>query len=255
MRRCQTGRVKTREEQTQKKELHVSENESSSMTVESLLTRRRLVALDSLATLLLQLLSLASVNNAAFVRAFVGSVRAPSASLNQQFLTIAARPTAASSTVLHQQSTTRNDSNKWNGEVVSNPGTGGSIQGCSIQLAEGSKTEWIIKIDGVQADLGRFSDAIYKKITNDAKRERFQGFRPGTIPPHLEPTYRAFAMDECARETVLEAMQQNNIRPFENARLEMKLEQFETPPPPGRQQRKKTSKKKGGATNATKETV
>jgi hypothetical protein len=239
---------------------------SSTMTFETFFARRRLTALDSLAILLvvLQLLSLASVQNAA---AFVNkrappfeSVRAAaSASLNQQNLA-AAHPTAATCTILNQ-STNNNDSNNgsWNGEVTSNPG--GRIQGCSIQLAEGgSKTEWIIKIDGVQADLGRFSDAIYKKITNDAKRERFQGFRPGTIPPHLEPTYRAFAMDECARETVLEAMQQNNIRPFENARLEMKLEQFETPPPPIRQQRskkkKKTSnKKKGSAVNDTNDDI
>jgi hypothetical protein len=52
----------------------------------------------------------------------------------------------------------------------------------------------------VQADLGKFSEAIYKKITSDAKQQQFQGFRPGTIPPHLQPTYRTFAMDECARE-------------------------------------------------------
>lgn len=79
--------------------------------------------------------------------------------------------------------------------------------------------------------MGRFSEAIYKKIISDAKSQRFQGFRPGTIPPHLEPTYRAFAMDECARETVLEAMQQNNIRPFESARSDFEWENFCIPPP------------------------
>ena len=44
-----------------------------------------------------------------------------------------------------------------------------------------------------------------------AKSQRFQGFRPGTIPPHLLPTYYMFSMDECARETTLEAMEQNNM--------------------------------------------
>lgn len=127
---------------------------------------------------------------------------------------------------------------EWTGEVVS----GGKLQGCSIQLVGGSVTEWIVTIDGEEADLGRFSQAIYKKFTADAKQQRFQGFRPGTIPPHLEPTYRAFAMDECARETVLEAMQQNSIRPFENARSEMTIESISFPPPvPKRPSKKKKS--------------
>ena len=130
------------------------------------------------------------------------------------------------------------DDGTWNGEVVSNT-EGGRIQGCSVQPAKpDSMTEWELTIDGVQADLGRFSDAIYKKIMQDAKRQRFQGFRPGTIPPHIEPTYRAFAMDECARETVLEALQQNNIRPFESTRSDMFLKNFQIPPP-----KKKKSKK------------
>ena len=95
--------------------------------------------------------------------------------------------------------------------------------------------------------MGRFSEAIYKKITADAKKERFQGFRPGTIPPHLQPTYKAFAMDECARETVLEAMQQNNIRPFDSTRSEFVLENFEIPPLPAKKNKKskKRIKKKG----------
>jgi hypothetical protein len=119
----------------------------------------------------------------------------------------------------------------WNGEVVANTNDG-RIRGCSIQPLDEdtSNTEWIITIDGIEADLGRFSEAIYKKFIQDAKQQRFQGFRPGTIPPHLEPTYRTFAMDECARETILEAMQQNNIRPFENCRSEMYLYEFCIPP-------------------------
>ena len=82
----------------------------------------------------------------------------------------------------------------------------------------------------MEADLGKFSEAIYRKIIADAKKQRFQGFRPGTIPPHLEPTYRAFAMDECAREATLEAMQQNNIRPFDDARSMLEIADVSIPP-------------------------
>jgi hypothetical protein len=101
------------------------------------------------------------------------------------------------------------------------------------------------------ADLGRFSEAIYKKIISDAKQQRFQGFRPGTIPPHLEPTYRAYSMDECARETVLEAMQQNNIRPFSTARADIKIMNVSIPPPAVKTTKKKDKggKKKKGATS------
>jgi hypothetical protein len=106
-----------------------------------------------------------------------------------------------------------------------------------------SLTEWIITIDGVEADLGRFSDAIYKKMMQDAKQQRFQGFRPGTVPAHVEPTYRAFAMDECARETVLEAMQQNNIRPFDSTRNELLMEDFRVPPPQNKKSKGKKAKK------------
>eukprot|EP00547_Thalassionema_nitzschioides_P014244 CAMPEP_0194231794 /NCGR_PEP_ID=MMETSP0158-20130606/398_1 /TAXON_ID=33649 /ORGANISM="Thalassionema nitzschioides, Strain L26-B" /LENGTH=234 /DNA_ID=CAMNT_0038964463 /DNA_START=76 /DNA_END=777 /DNA_ORIENTATION=+ len=129
---------------------------------------------------------------------------------------------------------------QWQGEVVSNEG--GTIQGCSIQQVEESNTDWIITIDGVQADLGKFSEAIYRKLTMDAKKERFQGYRPGTIPPHLLTTYKAYTMDECARETVLEAMQQNEIRPFTDARNDFIIEDIRVPPPPV----KKGKKKKGG---------
>jgi hypothetical protein len=121
-------------------------------------------------------------------------------------------------------------SDGWKGEVV--PDADGRIRGCTITPMADSQTEWTIAIDGVEADLGRFSDAIYKKFIRDAKQQRFQGFRPGTIPPHLEPTYRAFAMDECARETVLEALTQNSIRPFESCRSDMYLYSFRIPPVP-----------------------
>jgi hypothetical protein len=100
-----------------------------------------------------------------------------------------------------------------------------------------------------EADLGRFSEGIYKKLSADAKKQRFQGFRPGTIPPHLEPTYRGFAMDECARETVLEAMQQNNVRPFTNTRTDLFIGNVSIPPP----SKKATKKKKGGRKKKTTE--
>ena len=92
--------------------------------------------------------------------------------------------------------------------------------------------------------MGKFSEAIFKKISQDVKQQRFQGFRPGTIPPHLLPTYKMFAMDECARETVLEAMEQNNIRPFENARTEFEFEQISIPPVIAKKKKKKGGRKK-----------
>jgi hypothetical protein len=93
----------------------------------------------------------------------------------------------------------------WNGNVVSNDPTG-RIQGCQLTRVGESCTDWEVTIDGEEADLAKFSEAVYKKITSDAKQQRFQGFRPGTIPPHLTPTYIAFAMDEVAREATLEAL-------------------------------------------------
>ncbi|VEU41375.1 unnamed protein product [Pseudo-nitzschia multistriata] len=132
-----------------------------------------------------------------------------------------------------------NAGEEWNGEVVSS----GTIRGCIVTQVGESVTEWVIQIDGVEADLGRFSEAIYKQITNDAKRQSFQGFRAGTIPPQLLKTYRAYAMDECARETVLEAMQQNNIRPFTNAREEIRIEEVSIPPPKQKGKKKKKKKK------------
>ena len=136
-----------------------------------------------------------------------------------------------------------NNNNNWNGEVV--PDEGGVIRGCSVTpVGSEPHTEWTIQIDGVEADLGRFSEAIYKKILGDAKQQRFQGFRPGTIPPHLEPTYRAFSMDECARETVLEAMEQNNIRPFTDARAKLEIGEVSIPPPIKKNKKKKSKKRK-----------
>lgn len=80
----------------------------------------------------------------------------------------------------------------------------------------------------------------------DAKKQRFQGFRPGTIPPQLVATYKAFAMDEVCRETTLEAMQQNHIRPFDGSREEMEFVTFSIPPtaPSSKKKRKEGGKKK-----------
>lgn len=108
--------------------------------------------------------------------------------------------------------------------------------------------------DGVEADLGNFGAVVYRKITNDAKRQSFQGFRPGTIPPHLLPTYKAFAMDEVAREAALEAMQQNNIRPFESARAEMLIEQISIPPKAKKSKKSKKKKKNASAEPQVEET-
>ena len=143
---------------------------------------------------------------------------------------------------------------EWKGEVV--PG-GSMMRGCTIQEAkkednnnenESSSasapcTEFVIRIDGVEADLGRFSNAIYKQLMIEAKQQRFQGFRPGTIPPHLYNTYKAYALDETCRETILEAMQQNSIRPFTNARQDMRIEQVSIPPPSKTTAKKKNKKK------------
>lgn len=128
---------------------------------------------------------------------------------------------------------------QWTGEVVSDDD--GRIRGCTITPVKDKETEFIIQIDGNEADLGNFGKVVYQKITSDAKRESFKGYRPGTIPPHLLGTYRSFAMDEVAREATLEAMQQNNIRPFDSARQELLIEQVSIPP-----KLKKKKKGKGG---------
>jgi len=134
------------------------------------------------------------------------------------------------------------DERGWKGDVVSN--SDGNIMGCNIELVEDSSTEWIIRIDGAEADLAKFSDAIYKKLISDAKNESFQGFRKGSIPPHLLPTYKAFTMDEVCREAAMEAMQQNDIRPFETAREDMEFSEFSIPPIAPKKKKKKKRKKK-----------
>lgn len=149
-------------------------------------------------------------------------------------------PTASSSTRVRHNTLYSTLGDGWQGDVVES----GKIRGCSVTQAGDSVTEWVTTIDGVEADLGRFSDAIYKQITRDAKKQSFQGFRPGTIPPQLLKTYRAYAMDECARETVLEAMQQNDIRPFTTAREEFRIEQVSIPPPKQKGKKTKNNKKK-----------
>ena len=78
----------------------------------------------------------------------------------------------------------------------------------------------------------------------DAKQQRFQGFRPGTVPPHLLVTYKKFAMDETARETVMEALSQNNVKPFEKSREEATFATVSFVPPKRKKKGKK--KKKGG---------
>jgi len=140
--------------------------------------------------------------------------------------------------------TLSSEASAWNGEVASNTADG-IMNGCKVSQVEGSMTEWVVAIDGEQADLGKFSEAIYKKITADAKKERFQGFRPGTIPPHLQSTYMGFSIDECAREATAEAMQQNNIRPFTDARNEFEFDTIAIMPP--KKKKKKSKKKKKGA--------
>ncbi|KAL7514139.1 hypothetical protein ACHAXN_012717 [Cyclotella atomus] len=142
----------------------------------------------------------------------------------------------------HRSISSRLHSEEWKGDVVSNTDDG-RIMGCSITSV--SETEFTISIDGIEADLGKFGLAIYKKITSDARQQRFQGFKPGTIPPHLLPTYKAYTMDEVAREATLEAMQQNDIRPFESCRGDIVIGEVSIPP------RKSKKKKKRAAVVAS----
>ncbi|KAL7554835.1 hypothetical protein ACHAWF_018377 [Thalassiosira exigua] len=132
---------------------------------------------------------------------------------------------------------------QWTGEVVNDED--GRIRGCT--LIPVSETDYTINIDGVEADLGKISSVVYRKITSDAKKQQFKGFRPGTLPPHLLPTYKAFAMDEVAREATLEAMQQNDIRPFESSRAEMLIEQVSIAPKPKKKKKKKGGRKKNAS--------
>lgn len=136
----------------------------------------------------------------------------------------------------------------WTGEVVAD--ADGRIQGCTVTPLD--DTTFTVRVDGAAADLGNFSTVVYRKITADAKRQSFQGFRPGTLPAHLLPAYRAFAMDEVAKEAALEALQQQDVRPFAGAREEMVVEQVSIPPPaPKRRKKKKGGRKKKGAAVAT----
>jgi len=134
------------------------------------------------------------------------------------------------------------DESAWSGEVASN--NDGQIMGCLITQDDDSLTDWTIEIDGVEADLAKFSEGIYKKLMNDASKEDFKGFRQGVVPPHLLGTYRAFTMDECCRETVLEAMLQNRIKPFDDAREEMEFSKFSIPPAAPKKKKKKKKRKK-----------
>ncbi|EJK69613.1 hypothetical protein THAOC_09107 [Thalassiosira oceanica] len=101
----------------------------------------------------------------------------------------------------------------WTGEVVSNANEDGSMRGCTIMSND--ETTHTVKIDGLEADLGKFSAAVYRKVTGDAK------------------------------QTVLEALQQNNVRPFSSAREDIQITQVSIPPKPGKKKKKKGGKKKG----------
>mmetsp|Transcript_29816 Transcript_29816/g.34294 ORF Transcript_29816/g.34294 Transcript_29816/m.34294 type:complete len:256 (-) Transcript_29816:122-889(-) len=129
------------------------------------------------------------------------------------------------------------DDGDWDGNVVD----GGIIKGCTV-ISDGV-AKYEISIDGVEADLATFSESVYKKIISDAKQQSYQGYRAGSLPPQLEPTYREFTMDEVAREATLEALQQNDIIPFESARSEITIENVSVPPPPPRKKKKKSRKK------------
>ncbi|GMI02306.1 hypothetical protein TrLO_g7406 [Triparma laevis f. longispina] len=124
------------------------------------------------------------------------------------------------------------------------------LRGCQISRPDpdNKPTDYEISIDGVEADLGRFSEQMYRKCTTDAKRQNFQGFRPGTIPPHLLNTYKTFAMDETGRETIMEAMTQNKVSPFERTREEIAFTSVSFVPPLSKKKKKK--KKTSPAENA-----
>jgi hypothetical protein len=51
-------------------------------------------------------------------------------------------------------------------------------------------------------------------------------------------------MDECARETVMEAMEQNDIRPFTDARNELLIEKVSIPPIIRKGKKKKSKRRK-----------
>jgi len=80
----------------------------------------------------------------------------------------------------------------------------------------------------------------------DAKQQQFQGFRPGTIPPFLDVTYRLFAMDEVAREATSEALEQNDLRAFEGSREGLTFDTISYIRPKPKKKKKKKKKKKSG---------
>jgi len=82
----------------------------------------------------------------------------------------------------------------------------------------------------VTADLGNFGEVVYNKILEDVKKIKFQGFRAGVVPAPMLPKYRELALDETAREAVLEAMEQHNIKPSEGARAEFRISEISIPP-------------------------
>jgi hypothetical protein len=51
-------------------------------------------------------------------------------------------------------------------------------------------------------------------------------------------------MDEVAREATMEAMQQNNIRPFDDARSSFEIANISIPPPPVKKSKTKKKKRK-----------
>lgn len=84
-----------------------------------------------------------------------------------------------------------------------------SIEGCFIKPSS-DPSRYDINIDGKQADIGKFSRAIYKNIAKQAREsnQQIKGFRPGTIPPHLISRYRSYCMEQTARETIREGFDQ-----------------------------------------------
>ena len=134
---------------------------------------------------------------------------------------------------------------EWSGDVTNSEN--GKILGCTITNIGDSLTDWEVKIDGEEADLGKFSSVIYQKLLSDGKQQNYRGFRPGTIPPMILPTYVAYAMDECAKEATLEALAQNEIRPFQDARDNIEINSISIAPPKEKKKKKK-KKKKGNET-------
>ena len=62
-------------------------------------------------------------------------------------------------------------------------------------------------------------------------------------------------MDEAAREATLEAMEQNKIRPFEDSRSEILIENVSIPPPIKKSKKKKKKRKKSSDSQALEESM